>query len=291
MPKGVKDLRKALQLGSQAEWIEWLQSGLVKPYWVALWEEVIKDSIRERGVGLQIVQRRLAHGESGGKRKFSTDEPETESWDSIDFYARFLHKVKSVNWADHRGVFYRKNFSDQSMDAMVWSLKEVLRQMHAPSQINNPKSGGRAVFGLNRGRWSPCTRLMQLTLVAEEGEEEVEVGEKRKKGPERSEGRKTKHSKGEEPRDGKGRYANAGISWQRKVKNFKGMKQQQTTTTTTLMSSHLKRNFPRMRHWTKSRKSAIRSGWRKQSTPKRDCHLRGRLTVSKRTSHIGGMSR
>lgn len=93
MPKGARELRTALALGIQAESIEWLQSKLVAPHWKLLWDGAVRrNRTGERGVVLSIVQRRLESGEAGGQRKFYQDDPDTEDWDDIDFYARFLYK-------------------------------------------------------------------------------------------------------------------------------------------------------------------------------------------------------
>lgn len=151
VPKGVKELRKALYLGSAKEWQDWLKSGFVRPHWVELWDSVIKNATGpERGVGLHIVQRRLAKGEANGARRFSSNLRSRDDFDTVDHYARFLYWVKSENLVDREGVFYNRNLSDSMMDAIIWSLKEVLRQIHSPSQIDTP-SGGTAIFGLTRG--------------------------------------------------------------------------------------------------------------------------------------------
>ena len=154
MPKSKRELQNAVGLKSDKEWLDWLKSDLVKPHWVELWDNLVKNLAGQakRGEGLHIVQRRLITGEAGGGRKYSAYFNDKDSWDSIDHYACFLYWVRHENEEDRRGVFFNKpSLSEKTKDAIVWGLKDWIRQAHAPSQIGRPH-GGTAIFGTTRGK-------------------------------------------------------------------------------------------------------------------------------------------
>ncbi|PWY66464.1 putative DNA repair helicase rad5,16, partial [Aspergillus heteromorphus CBS 117.55] len=47
--------------------------------------------------------------------------------------------VRSENTHRRGGVFFQKNLPENIMDTAIWTLKNILIQMHSPSQINKPK--------------------------------------------------------------------------------------------------------------------------------------------------------
>jgi hypothetical protein len=152
--KGRKGLQQALMLTNTSEWKSWLQSTLVKPYWIELWDCCLKQQKNGvRGIGLGLIQELLAIGEAGGRRKYSQtfrDDSKLE-WEIGDHLACFLYWVKRENLESNEGVFYGRNLADEDMDRAVWALKGILVEMHSPSQINNAM-GGKAVFGTVRER-------------------------------------------------------------------------------------------------------------------------------------------
>jgi hypothetical protein len=149
--KGIKNLQNKLQLGSRVEWEAWLMSNLVKPYWVELWSDFLTNlKSRERGVGLAFVQQKLISGESNGKIKYSDPFRNKETWDAANHYACFVWWVITQNLRSNEGVFYNRGFTNTEMEMICWSLKDILRGMHAPTHIDTP-SGGFRLFGIRRG--------------------------------------------------------------------------------------------------------------------------------------------
>lgn len=149
---GKSELQSKLGLGSNKEWLEWLRSKAVRPYWVELWNcSLAKLANNERGPGLHAIQRRIASEQAQGELKYSSDsrEDEKEGWDNIDHLACFVYLVKHKNKTSRDGVFYKKSTSEPEMDQLVWALKDIIRGLHAPSQIGKP-NGGTAIFGTVR---------------------------------------------------------------------------------------------------------------------------------------------
>ncbi|RLL98129.1 hypothetical protein CFD26_106248 [Aspergillus turcosus] len=145
-----KELQEALNLEDNDDWLEWLRSDLVRPWWEELWNDHLsREQAKERGKGIADIQNRILSGETHGVCKYSSRWPNKEDWDGADHLARFHWGVKDDNLRSREGVFYRKNLSDDQMDRIVWALKGWLCKMHSPSYINRPH-GGTAIFGTKR---------------------------------------------------------------------------------------------------------------------------------------------
>lgn len=145
---GKKGLIKFLKLDGEGEWREWLQSDFVKPYWLELWGYLSQtgSNAQKRGAGLSRVQELMIRGEAKGSAKYSRRHVDKTMWDINDHIAYFLYSVRSENLSRRGGVFYQRNLHTSEMDAAIWVLKNVLVQMHSPSQIDK-RSGGNALFG------------------------------------------------------------------------------------------------------------------------------------------------
>ena len=145
-------LIKAYHLATKGEWREWLQSDLLCPYWIELWNSYLKKAAQaksERGVGLNIVQKRIMSGESLGNTKYSGRNPDKASWDEADHVACFVWHIKHENTRSNNGIFYNRNLSDTTIEKIIWGLKNWIRQKHAPSYINTA-IGRTALFGTTR---------------------------------------------------------------------------------------------------------------------------------------------
>ncbi|EEP80124.1 predicted protein [Uncinocarpus reesii 1704] len=107
VPTTKRDLQRILKLENQEEWVHWLQSELVKPFWVELWDSYLsKRNSTERSVGLGEIQA-IILGESGD--------------------------------AQYRSLYPNKN-------KIVWGLKGYQTQIDSPSYIAT-STGGIAIFG------------------------------------------------------------------------------------------------------------------------------------------------
>ncbi|PYH34632.1 uncharacterized protein BO87DRAFT_435891 [Aspergillus neoniger CBS 115656] len=137
--KGRSGLQKALLRTDKTEWFRWLQSDILKPFWVELWDSYLKTSGKKgaRGVGLAAVQETLIQGEKGA------------SWGAVDHLARFMYWVRKENLESCEGVFYGRNMHPDDIDQAIWILKNYLQELHSESQINK-KTGGTAIFGTKR---------------------------------------------------------------------------------------------------------------------------------------------
>ncbi|PWY73553.1 hypothetical protein BO70DRAFT_431326, partial [Aspergillus heteromorphus CBS 117.55] len=146
--KGKRGLLELLKLNSEDDWREWLVSDLVKPYWLELWDYLAKNPTakQKRGAGLARIQELIIKGEARGVAKYSRRHVEKTGWDLNEHLAYFVHNVRSENTHRRGGVFFQKNLPENIMDTAIWTLKNILIQMHSPSQINKP-SGGKAIFG------------------------------------------------------------------------------------------------------------------------------------------------
>jgi hypothetical protein len=145
-----KELQQVLNLEDNNDWLEWLRSGMVRPWWEELWNNHLsQEQSKERGKGIGVIQNRILSGEAHGVLKYSSPQPNKEDWDGADHLARFHLNVKNMNLRSREGVFYGKNLSDDTMDKIVWALKGWLCKIHAPSYISKPH-GGTAVLGTKR---------------------------------------------------------------------------------------------------------------------------------------------
>ncbi|OAL72224.1 hypothetical protein A7D00_3222 [Trichophyton violaceum] len=110
------DTVQALQL--------WMGGTLCKPYWDEYTRgctELSRDK-KARLVDCRSVLKHLAEGEARGARKFSSDFPDTPTWKFIDWQARLLYKIQSVNQADRHGIFYDKNMNEIEMATRAWQV-------------------------------------------------------------------------------------------------------------------------------------------------------------------------
>ncbi|OJJ85305.1 uncharacterized protein ASPGLDRAFT_34929 [Aspergillus glaucus CBS 516.65] len=140
-------LQQILNLTDKGEWMEWLRSCLVQPWWIELWTECLSKCVSgERGVGVGEIQAKILAGEGNRWNEYSDPIPEKKEWSAADHIARFHFMVKTQNLVSNEGVFYSKNFADSYLDKVVWALKGYLTKIHTPSHINKP-TGGAAIFG------------------------------------------------------------------------------------------------------------------------------------------------
>ncbi|EFE36072.1 uncharacterized protein ARB_05009 [Trichophyton benhamiae CBS 112371] len=126
------DTVQALQL--------WMRGKLCKPYWDEYTRgctgvELSKGK-KARLVDCHSVLKHLAEGEAQGNRKFSSDFPDTRNWKFIDWQARLLFKIRSVNQADRHGIFYGKNMNEIEMATRAWQV--ILRLNLDASRENRP---------------------------------------------------------------------------------------------------------------------------------------------------------
>ncbi|PYH90760.1 hypothetical protein BO71DRAFT_433557 [Aspergillus ellipticus CBS 707.79] len=146
MPNTEANTKQAEIPESKAE-VEWLQSDVVKPFWIELWDECIKHTSRtKRGLGLAAVQEQMIRGEARGLAKYTRRNPQKHDWEIRDYLVMFMLQVKSANLNQSDGMFYQRGFTENQMDNMVWALKNIISSLHAPIQIQK-KSGGTVIFG------------------------------------------------------------------------------------------------------------------------------------------------
>lgn len=104
-----KELQEVLNLQDNDEWLEWLRSEMVRPWWVELWNDPLsQEQTKERGKGIGDIQNRILSGESHGVLKYSTTQPKKDDWDAADHLARFHFNVKDINLRSREGVFHEK---------------------------------------------------------------------------------------------------------------------------------------------------------------------------------------
>ena len=75
---------------------------------------------KKKGGELSHVVKRLAEGEAGGKRVYSTDFPKKYNWDGVDYQAALLHKPVSVNRADINGALFGKQHPLSEFQRRMW---------------------------------------------------------------------------------------------------------------------------------------------------------------------------
>lgn len=80
--------------------------------------------------------------------KFTELTKDKSKWDVADHYACFLHNVRDKDLRHREGVFFNKGFDSEWIDVAVWSLKDHLIYLHAPSPANR-SYGSMALFGLS----------------------------------------------------------------------------------------------------------------------------------------------
>lgn len=144
------DLQEILCLDSDDEWVRWLRSNMLKPYWIELWEDFFKHrQSTECDPCLMAVQERIIDGEACGRMTFSEPQRDKTDWDVTDHYACFLYWVKWYNTRSNQGVFWNRDMTDEEMDCIIWALKDYLVYIHSPSHIMEP-TGGNSIFGTER---------------------------------------------------------------------------------------------------------------------------------------------
>ncbi|EEQ31909.1 hypothetical protein McanMca71_007218 [Microsporum canis] len=124
---------------------KWMGSMLCKPYWDEYhgWAaSEIADGRIPKLTDYRSVLKHLTEGEAVGIRKFSTDFPDISAWTAIDWHARLLYKILSVNQADRHGIFYGKNFSEVEMASRAWQV--ILRLKLDASHEHRPRKKAKA---------------------------------------------------------------------------------------------------------------------------------------------------
>ncbi|KAK2865298.1 hypothetical protein FQN49_003714 [Arthroderma sp. PD_2] len=116
----------------------WMGDKLCKPYWDEYlhgWIEPEQSKGKKPNLKeCRHVLKHLTDGESGGNRKFSDDFPDKSTWKSIDWQARLLCKVLSVNQADRHGLFYGRNLNELEMAFAAWQVILRLKLDHSLAQ-------------------------------------------------------------------------------------------------------------------------------------------------------------
>lgn len=124
----------------------WMGEKLCKPYWDEYTRGCAEVELfrgkKARLADCRSVLRHLAEGEAGGNRKFSSDFPDTPSWKFIDWQARLLYKIRSVNQADRHGIFFGKNMNEIEMATRAWQV--ILRLNLDASREQRPNKRVRA---------------------------------------------------------------------------------------------------------------------------------------------------
>lgn len=158
-----KAFREMVEFDTQRKFNNWLRSGFVKPYWMELWEECLKNL--PKGTFEPNIDGVLSETASAQKKP-------KKDWTFVDHLANFHFNVKCVNTGSPGGIFFEKNISESRKDLIIWCLKPLLRSMHAPGAIN--KSGrGAEIFDLTvkKGRKlkmiGKCVHQLTLTSPKE----------------------------------------------------------------------------------------------------------------------------
>ncbi|RAQ41734.1 DNA repair helicase rad5 [Aspergillus flavus] len=133
--RGKKELQRILKLETDSEWLEWLKSALVAPWWKELHSDCLSKpkSGKPARVSQKVILERLTRGEANGKTRYSARFPEKDDWDLADHLARFVYMVKTENYRSNQGVFFRKNFPEPFMEAIVWALLNYMRSTDGSS--------------------------------------------------------------------------------------------------------------------------------------------------------------
>ncbi|PYH28208.1 uncharacterized protein BO87DRAFT_392102 [Aspergillus neoniger CBS 115656] len=70
--KGGKKVVLQLLHFSDQDWIDWLTSDLIRPYWIDLWTDcLLNKNQTKQGVGLAVVQEAIIKGESHGEKQYN----------------------------------------------------------------------------------------------------------------------------------------------------------------------------------------------------------------------------
>ncbi|PIG82089.1 DNA repair helicase rad5 [Aspergillus arachidicola] len=133
--RGKKELQRILKLETHSEWLGWLKSALVAPWWKELHSDCLSKSKsgKPAKVSQKVVLERLTRGEANGETRYSARFPEKDEWDFADHLARFVYMVKTENHRSNQGVFFRKNFPESFMEAIVWALLNYMRSTDGSS--------------------------------------------------------------------------------------------------------------------------------------------------------------
>ncbi len=122
-------LRQALELESGEDLAAWIGSDLFAPYFLELFESVIKPAQEEaatqgrqrsQGPKLRDVKRTLREGEKAGSRKFSRPKPNKRGWSIRDHYALCLHNLVEENTKNSEGIFYGKALDTAQRNGKIW---------------------------------------------------------------------------------------------------------------------------------------------------------------------------
>lgn len=148
--KGKTALLGALRIGSNEEFLTWLKSDMVAPHWQELWKDFLECCpSTERGPGIAAIQENIINDKAKGEMKYTAISRDKTNWDTADHLACFVMKVIEANSASNKGVFWNRGIEEDRKVVIIWALKDWLRYIHSPSQINKP-SGGTAIFGTKR---------------------------------------------------------------------------------------------------------------------------------------------
>jgi len=74
----------------------------------------------KKGGDLSHVVKRLAEGEAGGRRVYSTDFPKKDNWGGVDYQAALFYKLVSVNRADVNGALFGKQHPLSELQRRMW---------------------------------------------------------------------------------------------------------------------------------------------------------------------------
>ncbi|GAB1199547.1 hypothetical protein APSETT444_008897 [Aspergillus pseudonomiae] len=135
--RGKNALQKILKLETHSEWLEWLRSSLVAPWWKELYSDCLSKPKSGKPVRVRrkVVLEKLARGEANGQTRYSARFPEKDEWDLADHLARFVCMVKTENHRSNQGVFFTKNLPEPFMEAIVWALLSYLRSTNGNSIV------------------------------------------------------------------------------------------------------------------------------------------------------------
>ena len=133
-----------LEMTSVKDLREFLKSDLFQPYWVELYEAVIKPAQQEasqtgkqraRGCNLKTAQSNLISGERNGQCRFSARKLNKTQWSDTDHYSLFLHCVRDENIRNAEGIFYGSTLQISEIDFKIWQLLKRVTYDFTPSRM------------------------------------------------------------------------------------------------------------------------------------------------------------
>ena len=87
-------------------------------------------SSRPRGVGLELVERRLLSGERSGQDKFSSSRPDKTGWDNVDHAAMLLIEIREMNKHSVQGLFLSKRLIQARNASLHLGSHQIPRVQH-----------------------------------------------------------------------------------------------------------------------------------------------------------------